>query len=431
MRVLLFTATLVWLSTATRGQDAQDTLEKVQAGVDATNAIIDVLRDEKFSKTFSKIGEIAGKMGPFLGAIGPAISLVSIFLPQSPSPELQLMKKEFAKVDAKFDQVFTKFAEVENLIEKTSLKNQYAQFEHTILSLSTRLREFLGANTADVSVYKRSFIREYESSYRGATFKIWNGVVEDTRVLSNNIPLTAMDFFDNDRKKVQGIMKGVLNLILQGVKVELAYLKAKELNHDYNVKKSDWQRKISQLVSVMKKHDRTVKNRWYSQIKTDIPQKLAEWHGRSNSDFANRLYNFLNSKFDWRDWHVVTYNDLHGGQHHYVKWCSGVKYFRTHGRNLVVASVDDRKSPINRGEAYAKLGSVSTRRRKTGFWGSRKTVDRKADDIWRNTFPKEFKTGCTYASAGVIKKSAGIAHRAPGNRLAVRDNNKYKLHVFG
>ena len=145
MRHLLFTVAIIWLVADTRADNAKDTLEKVNAGVDATNAIVEVLSDEKFSKNFGKIGKIATKMGPFLGAVGPAIALVSVFLPESPSPELQFMKKKFAEVDAKFDQVFQKFAEVENLIQKTGLKSQYAAYEHTILSLSTKLSEFLSA----------------------------------------------------------------------------------------------------------------------------------------------------------------------------------------------------------------------------------------------------------------------------------------------
>ena len=229
MQFLIFTVILLWLSVVTKSEDAKSTLEQVQAGVEATNDIMEVMQDEKFSKSFTKIGKVASKVGPFLSSVGPAIALVTIFLPESPSEELQFMQKEFAKVDANFDRVFSQFGEVKNLIEKTSLKNQYAAFEHTILSLSARLQDMLAAKTRDVGVYNRSFVREYQSSYGGAAFKIWNGMIDDNRVLSDNIPMTAMNFFNNDRKKVQRVMKGVLNLILQGVKVELAFVKAKGL----------------------------------------------------------------------------------------------------------------------------------------------------------------------------------------------------------
>ena len=103
---------------------------------------------------------------------------------------------------------------------------------------------------------------------------------------------------------------------------------------------------------------------------------------------------------------------------------------RQHGRNLVVASVDDEKSPINKNDAYNKLGQVSTRWCKRGFWGKR-CGNRSAKDVYNHHLQNEFKSGCTFASAGVIEKNARIAHEAPSNRLAVRDNNKYTLHAFG
>ena len=436
MQLLLFAVAIIWLGTETSADNAQDVMGKVKAGMEATNAIVTALGDENLSETFGKIGTVAAKIGPFLSAVGPAVALVSVFLPASPSPELEKMQLEFAEVDANFDKVFKNSEDVKKLIQKAGLNAIYAAYKHTITSLSTRLNDFLNATTAHVGVFNRSFIESYDSSNKDATLNIWNGMMEDNPVLSNNIPLTAMNYLDNDRKKVQKFMKEVLNLILQGVKVKLAYLKAKGLNHDYIVKQGYWKTKVTQLVNKMKSYDNIVKGRWYNQIQQDIPAKLAEWRGQSHSTFATNLYNFLNSKYDWRDWHVVAYNELHGGNHHWVKWCSGYHSFRHHGRNLVVASVDHNKPLTNKNDAYNKLGRVSTNKWcevVISWWGSKKVkcTKRSAKDVYENYLPREFKSGCNFASAGVIDKNAGIAHRAPSNRLAVRDNNDYKLYAFG
>ena len=240
MRLLLFGVVILWLSADTRADngEAKDALDKVNAGVEATNGIMEMLGDDEVTDKFGKIGQIAKKLGPFLGAIGPAIALISVFLPAAPSAEMKYMKKKFAEVDAKFDQVFHEFHAVKNLVMKTGLKAQYAAYEHTILSLSTKLQEYLSADSAYADVYNRSFIREYAYGYDGASYKVWNGMMEKSRVLSDNIAITAMDFFDNDRKEVQRVMKGVLNLLLQGVKVELAFLKARGLDQDYEIKKT-------------------------------------------------------------------------------------------------------------------------------------------------------------------------------------------------
>ena len=433
MRLILFTMVLFRLTVITKGQDIPSTLKKVRAGIDATNAIVEVLGHDQFSESFKNIGTIAAKAAPFLGAIGPIISLVAIFLPAAPSPEMRELKLRFAQVDAKFDQVFQQFREVKNLIEKTSLKNQYAGFEHTILSLSLKLQKYIAANTADVPVYNRSFVREYMTSYGGATSKLWNGMVEDTLILSSNIPLTAMRYYNNHRKNVQAVMKGVCNLILQGVKVELAFLKAVGLDHDYRVMKDEWDRKIKYLLYKMAECDREVKSRWHNQMKIDVEDGLKTWRNQSHSDFATSLYDFLKSKYDWRAWHVVAYNELHGGTHHWLKWCGGYHSFRKYGRNLVVASVDSSKPPIDVKWAHTKLASIPVGYQKTNIWGHAYWVFYRAEDIYNKEFPVEFKTGCTYASAGIIKAYAAVAHRAPGNRIVVttRDKTPFLFHVFG
>ena len=82
------------MSVLTRSQDVKSMLKKVEAGVTATKAIMDIMADEKFSDSFKKIRKIAEHTGPFLGAIGPVIALVGIFLPQAPSRELRLIKKK-------------------------------------------------------------------------------------------------------------------------------------------------------------------------------------------------------------------------------------------------------------------------------------------------------------------------------------------------
>ena len=197
------------------------------------------------------------------------------------------------------------------------------------------------------------------------------------------------------------------------------------------MKKDDWDRKIKQLVNKMESYDRIVTKRWRKQIKKDIRQKLAAWHGRSNSNFAKRLYDFLSEKFDWRDWHIVAYNKLKGGSRHWVKWCGGYKSFRKHGRNLVVASLDNGRKRINKKAAAKKLDKVPTRYKKLNSRRGTRTYNRKAEDIYKKHFPRKFRSGCTYAAAGVIEKNAGVAHRAPAHRLVVRNNGKFKLHVFG
>ena len=244
MQLLLFGIAILWLSNETRASKERDIIDKVNEGISASTEIIKALGHDSVSKHFGKIGKIAEKIGPFLGVIGPAVKLLSLF---SDTPELTAIKEGFAKMDAKFDEVFNRFDEVQNLIRETSLKEQYVAYEHTILSLSRYMQQMLNAPTEhQAAEYKAIFVNKLTHSDRLATASIWEGMMGEG-VFSTNIPHEAMKFFENDRKRVQIVMKGVMTLILQGVKVELAYEEAIGNDTIYIRKKEMWKYRITKL----------------------------------------------------------------------------------------------------------------------------------------------------------------------------------------
>ena len=239
--------------------------------------------------------------------------------------------------------------------------------------------------------------------------------------------MSVMRYTNNDRKRVQNVMKGMMSLILQGVKVELAYLSAKNLNQDYSVRMVKRERKIKKLVHHMKAMDKMVKSQWRNQTEIDVNAKLAELEGRSNSDFATELYSFLTTKYDWRYWLVVAYDDVRRPyKHHQCVADGGVIKFLSHGRNLVVSSVHKAKSPINITDARNLLSSVpnvirrSIHKRRRG-----------ATYIYRKLLNSTLHCEGTYAAVGVMRNSAHITHKGPSNRLIYLDNEKFRMHLFG
>ena len=404
--------------------DIKDNSDKIQAGLDAGTAIMEFLGDDNFSDTFGKIGSMAAKLGPFLGAIGPVFALINVFLPGKPSAELAFMKKKFAEMDRKFDQVFNQFRDVKYLIEESTLNIQYAPYEHTVIALSKNLHKMLAANISETDVHRRSFITHYESGYNDATNKLLAGMMEtNSFMLSKHIPTAAMKYTENNRKRVQNIMKGMTNLILQGVKVELGYFSAKNLTKDYNVKKRNWENKINALVDVMKEMDELVTEKWHSQMTTDVERKLVDWKDRSNKDFASQLYDFLVAKFDWKDWLVVSYEEYYGGEKHWVSWSGGFKKFRAHGRNLVISSVDRNKPLINWTRAFEL----------TWFYPmeSHPILLTPAEEIFKSSSSRlsELRR-YPYAAFCVIHKG-DVHHKAKSNRLSTTAIYPYIVIVFG
>ncbi|XP_071944472.1 uncharacterized protein [Antedon mediterranea] len=405
------------------GEDEAEVIAKVRVGVKAGNAIVDIFsaNDELSSHFSNTIVKLAKHIGPFLGAIGPAMALVSILLPTSPSAELQLMKKEFQNIDEKFDKVFTKFEEVKHLIQETSLKAQYGQYVFEIYGLSHRLQQFLDAPTDAIQGQKELFIAAYSGQLDSATVNLWRGMMGQSPLVFN-IPKTAIKYTDSHRGRVQKMLTGVMQLILQGVKVHLAYLKVIGEDATYEDEKDLWEGKINQLLNHIKYVDTQVRDVWKQQLLTDLNNKLALLNGKSNIDFVKETYEFLTDKYDWRYWHIGVYNEIYGEKNHWVKFCGGYTLFRNHGRNIVVASRSKEEPSSSKSYARDAFNSVSI----ASFWRWYG-----AKEIYNN-LPAYLRTGCThYPAVGVILKNANVHHRAPYGRLSVVDRGYYKLHAFG
>ncbi|KAK3106234.1 hypothetical protein FSP39_015806, partial [Pinctada imbricata] len=376
---------------------------------------------------------LASNIAPFLGALGPIMSLITLFLPKEESAELKFMKKKFAEVDANFGKVFNRFSEIKNLIQEKSLRNQFSDYESKIVVLSRRLHHLLNAPTDVVEEYKATFIESKRSSYDDAASVIWNGMMGKSQGFQYDIPREAMKYTNNHRRRVQEIMNGGLSLILQGVKVHLTYLTLIGRKHSYETEKKEWEGRINAVLQRMKEIDNEVVSQWEKQSEEDSVALMSEYKDKSNGALADKVYSMLTEKYDWKLWFVVVYDPLHGADKHWVWYCGGFHKFRHHGKNMVVATTDKARSPLKRSCAEAELPKTKTR---LGYkWqpdavqdtSMGKKID--AKDVVSTYFPPEYKD-CTAPGHGAILKSGHPEFRGPTERYVVKDNNWYKLYVF-
>ena len=407
---------------------------KIEAGIDAGKAILNALNAKGNNKY---IGPLMQKIGPFLDAIGPVLGVIK---QSTSSPQT----REFAKINKKLDRIFHTIDGLKNLIEKMEiklgLKVDYGIHEQRITSLYDKLQNMMNAPNRNTFItFRDKFLRQYKYNYDSATFNIWNGMMDNKTVIVSNIPLAAMKYFSYEKEKVMGFLDRIFDLILKGVRVELAYETLIGKHQNYGVLKSHWENKTRELLTKMDSDEEKVEeNMIKHRLDRDISRKLKAASGQGHYTFGRNLYNFLKKSYNWRDWHVLVFDPLSGGNSwtnggglFWVKWCNGYRRFRHWGRNLVVASVDKDKPPINKYDAGHKLGQVTT-------WGHRECTVTTAECIFKYDFPSNMKWGCsTYASAGVIMKdfwsgtSTTIVHYAPRKRLALRYKGDFALYAFG
>ena len=142
------------------------------------------------------------------------------------------------------------------------------------------------------------------------------------------------------------------------------------------------------MQQAMKNADSSIASGYKTQMKSDVDELLINYRKSSHSDFATATYDFLMEKFYWRDWLVISYNELSGGNNHWQRVCSGYLKFRDQGINIAIASVPRSRTPIGEsGKAAAEkiIDDLDlTKTVKTGlFKTGRKTVIRGAEEIYK------------------------------------------------
>ncbi|CAH1801646.1 unnamed protein product [Owenia fusiformis] len=182
--------------------------------------ILDVIKDKKFTKALTKI---AGSIAPFLGALGPFVSLIMAFIPMGDSAELAFMKEMMKKIDNRFDQMDSRFDDIERLVDWTKVAVNFGQIEQRIMAMGEQYRD-LYTSTAPASNKSYIFIMNYENDYQNSGLKLYQAIVNPQGEFQENLGQSIMRYTKNDRNKTQGFLLGVMRLILQAVKIEIAYL---------------------------------------------------------------------------------------------------------------------------------------------------------------------------------------------------------------
>ena len=134
---------------------------------------------------------------------------------------------------------------------------------------------------------------------------------------------------------------------------------------------------------------------------------------------------------------VLAYKPLAESDHknHKVHACGGTVKYNFAGRDIVVASVDEHKTPINRVNTNTLLQHMSVATEHQRHGGKRSTtylVTKPADEVF-NEFPVSARTHCSpYAAAMVVGWGQDVWFHYVSSRFTmVHKEPRYTLAMFG
>ncbi|CAC5400052.1 unnamed protein product [Mytilus coruscus] len=369
-----------------------DDIETTTKGLEAGKSIAEVLEKKEFVDVLRKIGE---NVGPYLGAVGPLIGFVSAFF-QTESAELAYMKEIMKYIDSRFDEMDKRFDSIEQMIKWNVVQVNFGQIEQRIKAMAREYRYLYIVPPVAVENRKKIYISNYESDYQNSGTKLYQSIVNKQGTFQEDLGTSVLRYTDSDRKKTQLFLRGVMQLLLQAIKVELAYLFSYKYDHNANF----------------------MKLQWINRTEEDIDEYSAKNYGKPNNQFATELFNLLSGKYYWRDWIVVSYNPISGRSRHMMRVTGGHTLLRKHGRNLLVTSVDKNHPVMNLSRAKQKLKKKVSVKVSTRFPLFGGYTSRKAKDIFFHIDHSGASRGASLVSV-IACSWSGVAFRGDTKRLVI------------
>ncbi|XP_063397508.1 uncharacterized protein LOC134681794 [Mytilus trossulus] len=384
-----------------------DDIETTIKGLEAGRSIAEVLEKKEFADVLRKIGV---NVGPYLSAIGPFIGFVSALF-QTESAELAYMKKIMKYIDSRFDEMDKRFDSIEQMIKWNVVQVNFGQIEQRIKAMAREYRYLYIVPPIAVENRKKIYISNYESDYQNSGTKLYQSIVDKQGMFQEDLGTSVLRYTDGDRKKTDLFLRGVMQLLLQSIKIELAYLFSYKYDHNANFMKSQWINRTEEVRTKFKQIDEQCINVYFAKSSKDIDKFSSKNYGKPNKQFATELYNLLAGKYYWKDWIVVSYNPIYGRRLHMMRVTGGQTLLRKHGRNLLVTSVDKNHPVMNLTRAEQILETKVT------------VQGRQAKDIFFYVDHSGASKGASLVS--IISCYSGVAFRGNIKRLVIDDRCPY------
>ncbi|XP_063438472.1 SE-cephalotoxin-like [Mytilus trossulus] len=361
----------------------QDDEEVVSAGLELGKEITELLGKKEFTTTLSRI---AKNIGPFLGALGPFVGFVLAFFPSESieSEELAYMKNMMKIIDQRLDNIDNRFNDIERLIQWNVVQVNFGQLEQRIRAVSLEFEYIYDVPEPAVQNRKELFISSYDNDYQNSGNKLYQAIVQRQGVFQEDLGTSVLRYTGYDRKMTQLFLLGVMQLLLQAVKVELGYLLVNQYNHNADYMKLKWEQRIKEVSNKFEQIDDQCVQNYHKYSGKDIDDFSSKNNG-IDRNFSDKLYELLQKKYYWRTWIVVSMDPI-GGDKFWVEVSGGHIRFKKNGRNIAVASYDENNQILDYKRAIRDMKNVQLTTRVGSWWTGYKNVPRPARNIGRDLY---------------------------------------------
>lgn len=170
------------------------------------------------------VKSMASLIAPFLNVIGSILSIIrDIKGIQSPSPELQAIKQLFETVNARFDNMETRFNEIKHEIHWGQAIHPVLDCERDVRTLLKRFQDLFKNPPPDVEGQKNILLERYMLQQK-CSDTLYFSIINDTGIyigFSTNILREGMVHLAYDRTKMRNFMISLVGIMYKAATLEL------------------------------------------------------------------------------------------------------------------------------------------------------------------------------------------------------------------
>lgn len=345
MKVFTLLLLASMLATHCLAQISEDDKKVINDGLQAEKDLAKTMQSGDFEKSLSGFGSAIRIIVKGIGRLVKKIGLPG----SKGDKDLDDRRKEFDEINRRLDRIDDDMAEIKKAIEWAKIEVRLADIEASIRIMTAELEGVMRSNSKSMM---EEYVRLYRNTYKQAGFKLYDSIVNNDHIFSQNILKAGLEYTDYHRPMNRDYMRGLISLMLKVVHIEVAAEAFEEDRGEVSL----WTRRLFEVRDSMRSTDNQAKNAMYRNYKGESDYIVRRTNGRSHNDTVNELYNFLSEKYDWVYWSVIVYHPVAGWDNHAVA-SSGYVRFRYYGRNFHINYVS-KSSKFNYKKALDAIHNV-------------------------------------------------------------------------
>ena len=197
----------------------------IENGLAVGSALAEALKDGDFADSLVKLGT---NLASFLGVLGPLAGILLAFIPGGDSEELIFMREKFEELNVKLDVITAEFTEVKNDFDWRTVVVSFGTYERKIRAAEDNLNRIYRVQGQTRENEKENFIIQYESDFENSVQKLYDVIVYNDQVISDNILQAVVQQTNNHKRDTEQFSLGLVQLLIQGIKVKVSYYGMKE-----------------------------------------------------------------------------------------------------------------------------------------------------------------------------------------------------------